>query len=78
MEIGEWIAIASVAIALIGLYLGWLNSRFNQIDTEMKAIIKDMDAKAIALSARIDADNARIDQTQAILMRLVENIGKTK
>lgn len=78
MEIQTIVAVGSLIVAVVGFYLNWLNGKFKQIDTDIKAILKTMDAKNNSLSARIDADNARIDQTQAILMRLVENIGKTK
>ena len=51
--------------AIMSLFTGWINRRFNSLE-------KHHD---IAMG-RIDATNARIDITQAIIMRMLEKQGK--
>lgn len=72
MFLAIFTAITSV-IALQTVLLLWIISK---LDSDIKAATADSNAKWMAANERIDTMGARIDQTQAIIMRMVENINK--
>jgi hypothetical protein len=69
-------AIFGTMIALFGAFSGlmlWMMSRMEtRLHNDITAIITDSNLKWVAFNARTDAVNARVDTTQGILMRMLE------
>lgn len=63
-----WEVIA-VVLAALGILMTWMNRKFDKIDEHIAAANKDSNTKWMAV-------NARVDQTQAIIMRMLEKQGK--
>lgn len=64
----NWIEVLTVIgslTAVVTFLFSYMSVRFNSLDTDVKSAI-----------SRIDAAHQRIDQTQAIIMRMLEKQGK--
>lgn len=66
-------------LSMFGVFSGlmiWFMTRLeNRIHSDISAIQADSNAKWIAINGRMDQMGARIDTTQAIIMRMLEKKG---
>lgn len=71
----DWTMFAAMGglIALQTTVVLWMMSK---LDNDIRASTADSNAKWTSVMARSDALNARIDQTQGIIMRMLEKQGK--
>jgi hypothetical protein len=67
----DWGMIGVILVAL-GLMMAWMNRKFDNIDNHVLEAHKRIDATNV----RVDQMGARIDQTQSIIMRMLEKQGK--
>lgn len=72
MDWGMFAAITGV-IALQTMLLLWMMSK---LDSDIKSVSTDLKAVAADSNAKWMAANARIDQTQSIIMRMLEKQGR--
>ncbi len=72
MDWGMFSALGGL-IALQTMLLLWMMSK---LDSDIKSVAADSNAKWMAAMAKSDALSARIDQTQSIIMRMLEKQGK--
>lgn len=75
MNLIEFCTIVGSAVAVLAILIGWMSRRFDKIDNNMLEAHKRIDATIAAGNARDDAINARVDQTQSIIMRMLEKRG---
>lgn len=67
----DWGMFAAIA-AVIGIQTGLLLWMISKLDADVRSVSADIKGAHI----RIDAMGARIDQTQSIIMRMLEKQGR--
>jgi hypothetical protein len=72
MDWGMFAAISGV-IALQTMLLLWMMSK---LDSDIKTVSEDLKAVAADSNAKWMSVNARVDTTQAIIMRMLEKQGR--
>lgn len=70
------IAVIGIQTALFLWMMSKLDSDIKAVSSEVKAVAADSNAKWMAACSRIDEMGSRIDQTQAIIMRMLEKQGR--
>lgn len=71
----DWQMLAAIS-AIVLIPNGFLFWMMSKIDSDLKDGLRESREHWIAANARIDQSNARMDHTQAVLMRMLEKQGK--
>lgn len=69
-------AILGGMVGILALYSGFMVWFMTRIENRLDTHISDSQKSFNALGIRIDAMGSRIDQTQAIIMRMLEKQGR--
>jgi hypothetical protein len=72
MDLQTVFTILGGTAAIFGLWSGWVNSKFKHLEDKHDVAMSRLDSTNV----RIDSMGARIDTTQSIIMRMLEDRGK--
>lgn len=72
----EFATIVGSAVAVLGILIGWMSRRFDKIDDHVAEAHRRIDSTIASGRAQEAAMNSRIDQTQSIIMRMLEKQGR--